>query len=343
MQVELTPRQREILRRVVEDYVATGQPVGSKHLVETAVMTVSASTVRNELAVLEELGLLMHPHTSAGRVPTETGYRLYADELLGRLDPRPSEFPLDLSRARTEIESALQETTEALSQVTRLLALVSAPPFDATTVRHVEVLLLQPQVAMVVVITSAGGVAKRVAQFPEPIDPGVAAWAREYLNETLVGLGLGSRDLRRRFEDPGLSAREQAFLDALRPAFSELLRDEQRLYVGGAATLLDEVRAEELDAYRRLLEVLEKRAALLEIVGEALGPRRAFVRVGEELDNPALRDAALVGSSYGLAHRTLGAVSLLGPVRMDYEKALRAVRAAAFELSRFVADVYAEN
>jgi heat-inducible transcriptional repressor len=343
MTLRLTDRQREILRRVVEEYVSSGQPVGSKYLVERSGMAVSASTVRNELAVLEEQGLLTHPHTSAGRVPTEAGYRLYADELLGRLDARPNEFPLDLGHARTELEAALQETTEMLSQVTRLLALVSAPPFESTTVRHVEVLLLQPHVVMAVVITSAGGVSKRAVEFPDPVDPGLAAWAREYLNETLSGVTLGSRELRRRLEEAGLSPRERAFLDALRPAFTELLRDEQRVYVGGAATLLDEVRVDELDAYRRLLEVLERRAALLDIVGDPFEPRRAFVRGGVELDNPALRDAALVGSSYGLAHRTLGAVSLLGPVRMDYDKALRSVRAAAVELSRFVEAVYEER
>src|SRR5581483_6586201 len=125
--VQLTPRQQEILRRVVEEFVATGQPVGSKTLVEKAGLTASASTVRSELADLEALGLLTHPHTSAGRVPTEQGYRYYADELLHRLDPQPQEFPLDLHTQRTEVESALQATTEMLSQVTSLLALVSAP------------------------------------------------------------------------------------------------------------------------------------------------------------------------------------------------------------------------
>ena len=147
---------------MVEEYVATGQPVGSKTLVERAGLRVSPSTVRGELAELERLGLLTHPHTSAGRVPTERGYRFYADELLGRLEPRPPAFPLDLGVASNEVESALQATTEMLSQVTRLLALVSAPPLEATTVRHVEVLLLQPQLVMVVVITSAGGVSKRL-------------------------------------------------------------------------------------------------------------------------------------------------------------------------------------
>jgi heat-inducible transcriptional repressor len=343
MQIDLTQRQREILRRVVEEYVATGQPVGSRHLVERAAMSVSPSTVRYELAELETLGLLTHPHTSAGRVPTERGYRFFVDTLLERLEPRPGPFQLDLSAVRSEIEAALQATTEMLSQVTSLLALVSAPPLETTTVRHAEVLLLQPQVVMVVVITSTGGVSKRIASFDEPVDPGLPKWAAEYLNERVAGLQLGTHLLRQRFEDPALSARERAFLDRLRPAFTELLRAEQRLYVGGTASLLEDVRGDELDAYRRLFEVLEKRAALLEIVGEALDPKRPFVRVGGELENPALHDVAFVGASYGLTHRTLGAVGLLGPVRMDYDKAIRSVRSAAFELSRFVEDVYAEN
>jgi heat-inducible transcriptional repressor len=341
--LNLSDRQRDVLRRVVEHYVASGEPVGSRALVERGGMAVSPSTVRNEFAELERLGLLTHPHTSAGRVPTEAGYRFYADELLHELEPRPSPFPLDLAAARSEVEDALQATSETLSQVTRLLALVSAPPLQTTTVRHVEVLLLQPQVVMVVVITSTGGVSKRVFALGDPVDPGLATWAREYLNERLAGLQLGSAVLQRRFADPSLSPREVEFLELIRPAFTDLLGEqEQRLYVGGRATLLGDVRADELDAGRRLLEALERRAQILELVGEALASRRPIVRMGEELDDPALRDAALVGASYGLTNRTLGAVSLLGPLRMDYEKAIRTVRAAAFELSRFVEDVYEE-
>src|SRR5919199_6757416 len=341
--VELTPRQREILRRVVEEYVATGQPVGSKSLVERAGLDVSSSTVRHELAELERSGLLTHPHTSAGRIPTEHGYRLYVDALLDRLEPRPAGFELDLSAVRSEVEAALQATTEMLSRVTSLLALVSAPPLEATTVRRVEVLLLQPQVVVVVVITSAGDVSKRVLTFEEPLDSGLVLWAAEYLNERVAGLQLGTHLLRQRFEDPGLSARERAFLAALRPAFTELVRAEQRLYVGGAASLLEDLRSEELGAYRRLLEVLEKRAALLALVDEALDAKRPFVRVGGELEHPKLQDVALVAACYGLSNRALGTVGLLGPVRMDYEKAIRTGRSAAHELSRFVEAVYAEN
>lgn len=342
--VELTPRQQGILRRVVEEFVASGQPVGSKTLVEKGGLAAGPSTVRAELAELESLGLLTHPHTSAGRVPTERGYRYYADELLRRSDAQPAAFPLDLHTERTEVEAALQATTEMLSQVTRLLALVSAPPLEATTVVRVEVLLLQPDLVMVVVITSAGGVTKRTFHFDAPVDTGLAQWANEYLNETVSGLQLGTALLRRRFEDPGLSARERAFLAALRPAFTELVDAERRLYVGGAADLLGELRSEELDAYRNLFELVEKRVALLDVIGEsAREPRRPFVRVGHELEHPALTEIALVGACYGLVHRALGAVSLVGPVRMDYEKAVGAVRSAATELSRFVESIYDER
>src|ERR671935_1826366 len=192
----LTARQRDLLARVVEEYITTGQPVGSRHLVERAGLSISPSTVRNELAELEARGLLSHPHTSAGRVPTERGYRFYADELLARQDPRPGRFPLDLSALRREVDSALEATTEMLSSVTRLLALVSAPPLETTTVRHIEVLLLQTRTVMVVVITSTGGVSKRVFTFAANVDPGLANWAREYVNERLVGVRLGSAHLR---------------------------------------------------------------------------------------------------------------------------------------------------
>ena len=155
---DLTDRQREILRSVIEDYVTTGQPVGSKYLVDRADLRVSSSTVRAELSELERRGLLTHPHTSAGRVPTESGYRFYVDQLLDRLQPRPDALALDFSAARNEVDAALRTTTEILAQVTRLLALASAPPLETASVRHVEVLLLQPRVVMVVVITSTGGV-----------------------------------------------------------------------------------------------------------------------------------------------------------------------------------------
>jgi len=342
--MQLSLRKREILRRVVEEYVATGQPVGSRALVERSGLGVSSSTVRGELADLESLGLLTHPHTSAGRLPTESGYRLYAEELVETLEGRPARLGIDLRSMRDEVEEALRVTTEMLSRATRLLALVSAPSLETASIRRVEVLALQPTSVMVVVITSTGGVTKRVFRVDEPLDPGLVAWASEYLNEQLVGVRLGTSAVRRRLGSPELSPHERAFLGLVGSALLEVGSEEgPEVFVGGAAGLLEEARSEELEATMRLLDLLERRAAVLELVSEALEPRRPVVHVGPEVGGGAVHDVSVVGATYGTRTKALGAVGLIGPLRMDYEKAIRTVRAAAFELSRLVEDVYEET
>jgi heat-inducible transcriptional repressor len=196
---------------------------------------------------------------------------------------------------------------------------------------------------LVVVIASTGSVTDLRFAFDEQLDPGLVTWAGEYLGERLVGARIGSRAVKIAFDEPGLGPRERAFLGVVRTAFEQAADENRQLFVGGTAGLLDEMRSEEIGAYRSLMEALEKRAALLDVLAQRLDPRRSFARVGEELEQPGLREVALVGTTYGIAHRTLGAVTLLGPLRMDYEKALRSVRAAAHELSRFVEDVYTDE
>ena len=336
----LTERQELILRKVVEGHLELGAPVGSKALAQDADIEWGPSTIRNELGVLEELGLLAHPHTSAGRVPTDSGYRYFVDRLL----PARREGPkLGLTLARSEVDSAMRVTTETLSQVNNLLAIVSAPPLETATVRHVEVLLLQPQVLMVVVITSTGGVSKRMFASERPVDPGLADWAASYLNERLVGLGLGGRMLGQRLSDPSLPERERAFLDGLAPAFTELEDSAgDTLYVDGAARLLREERFQDLSQLNALMEMLERRVALLGVLRHALGQHDVWVRIGAENELPEMRSVAVVAAAYGLPRRNLGTVSVIGPTRMDYGMAIESVRDAALQLSRFVEDVYDE-
>jgi heat-inducible transcriptional repressor len=338
-----TPRQELILRKVVEEFLASGQPVGSKALAADPELRAGPSTIRNELALLEEHGLLAHPHTSAGRVPTDAGYRFFVDHLLAEPSaPRPAGPGLELQLVRREVDEAMRATSEALSQVTNLLAIVSAPPIATATVRHVEVLLLQPQVLMLVVITSTGGVTKRIFTFDSAIDPGLADWANAYLNEQLVGMGLGARMLGGRLADPSLPPTERAFLAGLSPAFSELAATaEDTLYVDGAARLLSEHRFQDLEQINQLLTVLERRVELLGVLRQALGERDVLVRIGGENEQPELRQMAFVAAAYGLPSRALGTVSVVGPVRMDYGEAIGTVREAARQLSRFVEDLYA--
>ncbi|MEA2167065.1 MAG: heat-inducible transcriptional repressor [Solirubrobacteraceae bacterium] len=328
------------MRKVVDGFATTGQPVGSKALAGDADVLCGPSTIRNELAVLEEQGLLAHPHTSAGRVPTDSGYRYFVDKLL----PVPAQRSIvDLSLVRREVDDAMRVATETLSQLTNLLAIVSAPPIRETTVRHVEVLLLQPQVLMVVVITSTGGVSKRVFTYESGIDPGLTSWAASYLNEQLAGRPLGARTLRSRLADPHLSVTERTFIEGLAPAFTDLEETaEQTLYVDGAHRLFSESRVPDVSQLHELMEVLERRAVLLRALQQALGSRDVYVRIGAENEVPALRSMSMVAGNYGLASRNLGTISIIGPTSMDYGAVIGTVRAAAGELSRFVEDVWAD-
>src|SRR3954452_23824487 len=341
--MQISARQQLLLRTVVEGHVELGQPVGSRWLARQTGMPWGPSTIRAELARLEELGLLAHPHTSAGRIPTDRGYREYVDSLL-EADALPVQAPrLDLHSMRHEVDEAMRTTTEQLSQVTNLLAIVSAPPIATTTIKHIEVLLLQPQLAMVVVITSTGGVTKRVISYDSPVDQGVVKWAGSYLNEVLGGMGLGARMLHNRLFAPDLSDPERRFLETLAPAFTDLEDTaEDTLFVGGAERLLSEDRLQELSQIGDLMQVLDRRVALLAMLRSALEEPSVYLRIGEENETPELRSVSVVAANYGLPRRNLGAVSVLGPVRMDYPHAIASVREAAAELSRFVSDLYDE-
>jgi heat-inducible transcriptional repressor len=340
----LTSRQERILCKVVNGYLRTGQPVASKSIAADPEFDCGPSTVRNELVLLEDEGLLAHPHVSAGRVPTDAGHRYVVDLMLASGEGLEVRRRLELSLIRREVEEAMRTTTETLSQMTNLLAVVSAPPLNTATIRHIEVLALQPQVVMVVIITSTGGVSKMFATFDRPVDAGLLAWAGEYLRERLVGLGLGARMLQQRLIDPSLSAVELAFLERLVPAFGDLASEgEDELYVEGTARLFAAGQIEDATQLNGLVSLLERRVSLLRVLRAALGEPGVYVRIGRENEIPAMRSLALVATGYGVAQRKLGAVSVIGPVRMDYAGAIVTVREAAHELSRFVEDAYAEN
>ncbi|MGH2982186.1 MAG: heat-inducible transcriptional repressor HrcA [Solirubrobacterales bacterium] len=338
----LTERQEEILRCVVDEHLESGKPVGSKAIAGRRDVEWSASTVRSEFAALEESGLLTHPHTSAGRLPTDSGYRSYVEALLAA-EPRSTGagVELELSRMRREVDDAMRETTTALSSMTDLVALVTAPPLDTATIHRVEALRLQPNVVMVVVISSAGAVTKRTFTFDDAVDPGLVEWASQYLNERLSGLGLGARMIDGRLSDPELGRAEQRFLDSIRSAFSSLEgAGEQQLYMEGAARLLSESHFGDLPDIDRLMRALERRASVLAMLRSALDERSVFLWIGGENPQPELRSVSVVGANYGLGYRNLGSVGVVGPLRMDYATAIVSVRDAARQLSRYFESVY---
>jgi heat-inducible transcriptional repressor len=338
----LTERQQRILNLVVDSYLESGKPVGSAALASDPELSCGPSTIRAELAMLESEGFLTHPHTSAGRVPTDSGYRFYADALLASgTKPGTLARTLDLSQMRREIEEALRETASTLSRMTDLLAVATAPPPSAARVHRVEALQLQPHVVMVVVIASNGAVTKRVFNFDRPVDAGLVEWASSFLNERLSGLALGARMTGDRLVDPELGPAERSFLSEIRDAFSGLEQEAaEDIYVEGAARLLSAEHAPDLPRADALMRALERRANLLEVLRTTLDERSVFMWIGDENPAPDLRSVSMIGANYGLGYRNLGAVGVVGPLRMDYATAIASVREAASELSRFFESVY---
>lgn len=338
----LTSRQELILRLVVRNHLKHGRPVSSKAVAESGEVSWKPSTIRAELAALEAAGLLTHPHTSAGRVPTASGYRYYAESLLAS-DEVTTEIStaLELSRLRREIDETMRITTTTLARVTDLVALVTAPSLETATIHRVEVLQLRPSVVMVVVITSTGVVRKRIFDFESRVDRGLVEWASSYLNESLTGMSVGARMIANRLADDRLGPREEAFISRLSGVFTNLEADDGGdLYVDGTARLLAEAAEGDLTGLDQLMSALEGRATVLSMLRSALDQRSVFFWIGDENPRPEMRGVSVVGANYGLAHRNLGSVGVVGPVRMDYATAISSVRQAARELSDYFEHVY---
>lgn len=315
----------------------------SKEVAERPEVEWGPSTVRAELAALEAAGFLSHPHTSAGRVPTDSGYRLYVDSMLasGTMPVEPG-VELELTRLRREVDEAMRETTTALAEVTDLVAMATAPePSLAATIHRVEVLPLQPNKVVVIAIASTGDVIRRVFEFDRPVDSGLVEWASSYLNESLSGLGVGARMIASRIADPELSGVEADFIATLGTTFTDFVAATGAdLYVEGASRLLSEEHLPDLPRADELMTALERRADVLQMLRSSLDQHSVFFWIGGENPQPELRSVSVIGANYGLGHRNLGAVGVVGPLRMDYATAISSVRDAARELSRYFETVY---
>jgi heat-inducible transcriptional repressor len=339
----LSERQELILRLVVDAHLDSARPVPSKEVAERPEVDCGPSTARAELAALEAAGYLTHPHTSAGRVPTDAGYRRYVDSMLesGSMPP-VANVELELTRLRREVDEAMRETTTALAQVTDLVAMATAPePSLAATIHRVEVLPLQPNKVVVIGIASTGDVIRRVFEFSRPVDRGLVEWASSYLNESLSGLGVGARMIATRLADPGLSGVEADFITTLSTTFTEFVGESGGdLYLEGTSHLLSEAHLPDLPRADELLTALERRAGMLQMLRSSLDQRSVYFWIGGENPQPELRSVSVIGANYGLGHRNLGAIGVVGPLRMDYATAIASVRHAARELSRYFETVY---
>ncbi|HEX2316308.1 MAG TPA: heat-inducible transcriptional repressor HrcA [Thermomonospora sp.] len=334
----LDDRKLAVLRAIVEDYVSTNEPVGSKALVERHSLGVSPATIRNDMAVLEEQGYITQPHTSAGRVPTDKGYRLFVDRLstikpLSAAERRAIETFLN---GAYDLDDVVSRTVRLLAQLTRQVAVVQYPSLSRSAVRHVELVPVADQRLLLVLITNTGRVEQRVIETPAPVSEESVAHLRALLNTCLDGCRLA--------EAPGAVADlpEQVPPDD-RPVAATVLsvlletlveKHEEKIVFAGAANL---AHVDFSQSLREVLEALEEQVVLMRLLGEAGDSSSLTVRIGTENPHEGLRSTSVVAAGYGVGDQALARLGVLGPTRMDYPGTMGAVRAVA----RYVGQILA--
>lgn len=338
--IELSTRQAEILAAVTQLFIKSGRPVGSRYLSDQAGFDLSPSTLRSELAVLERMGYLGHPHTSAGRVPTDKGYRFYVDSLTEK-KRSGARAPVKLDHLEGEVEDALRAATAMLARTTGLLAMASMPKQGDAAIRHIEVLRLNPDLVMVVVITATGGVTKRLFAFSEPVDKGLVSWARSFLNDSLAGLDLGSRLLQIRLDEFDLAPVERDFIEAVKPALAQVPDGGgEMLFTEGASRLVSRLERDDEPSAFKVVRMLDRQDEMLGLLRYALEEYRVCLRIGSELPAAEIQHCSLVAAGYGYDHRNLGTVGVLGPMRMDYPMVISSVERTARSLSQFIEEIF---
>jgi heat-inducible transcriptional repressor len=335
-------RRLEVLRAIVQDYVSSNDPVGSKALAERHDLGVSPATIRNDMAVLEEQGYITQPHTSAGRVPTDKGYRLFVDRLstvkpLSAAERRAIERFLD---GAVDLHDVLSRSVRLLAQLTQQVAVVQYPSLSRSAVRHLEVVQVAAARLMLVLITDTGRVEQRVIDCPVDVDAEAVAELRTLLNSAFGGVKLVDAS----GKVPDLVDSAPRHLRGLVATVSATLLEtlvepsEDRLVIGGTANL---TRGNALDfpgTVRPLLEALEEQVVVLRLMGQ-VDASTVLVRIGEENAHEALTGASFVSVGYGKTDRPLGGLGIVGPTRMDYPGNMAAVRAVA----RYVGHLLAES
>ncbi len=342
-QPRLGPRKGAVLRAVVEEYVRSGEPVGSETIAEHAGLGVSSATIRNELAALEELGYLKHPHTSAGRIPTDAGYRFYVDSLPaggGLKDAQRRAIAAHYAEAILDLEEVLKGSVQLLSRLTRYAGLAVPPNASDEPVVRLEVIDMGPSV-MVLAVGHHGRVDKRVVDRPDSAAPSTFARAED----RLAGLrGLTYAQAQARLLQ--LAAEGPADEHELMLHVAETLRTAQQgdrsahMVFGGVANLADEAQAWRRETLRRLFETLEHEQDLLQVLSDVTAPGNALsVTIGGEHPTTADLDASIVSAPFRSGETTVGTIGVVGPTRMDYVSAMASVRAVAKRLSELATEL----
>jgi heat-inducible transcriptional repressor len=338
--VNADERRFEVLRAIVADYVATQEPVGSKVLVERYNLGVSSATVRNDMAALEDEGYIAQPHTSAGRVPTDKGYRLFVDRLseIKPLTAAERRAIQSFLEGAIDLDDVLLRSVRLLAQLTRQVAVVQYPMLTRSTVRHIEVVPITPARLMLVLITDTGRVDQRMVDLGDIVNEDTVSRLRTQLNGVMVGERLSEASAKvADLPDQAPSELRDVMIRVCSVLIESLVDHPQdRLLLGGTANLTRNV-ADFPGSLRQVLEALEEQVVVLKLFAATKDAGTVTVRIGEENEAREMRSTSVVSVGYGSGVTPLGGMGVVGPTRMDYPGTIAAVRAVA----NYVGDILA--
>ena len=324
----LSDRRQIVLRALIEEYIARALPVGSRTLVERYNLGISSATVRNELSLLEEMGYLAQPHTSAGRIPTDFGYRAFVDELLSESDPDNGEDALarELRESASDLDDLMDRTSQALARFTDCMTLLVPPRILSVDIRLVNLVLLTPQRLLIVIVTEDGQVFDRQMDLPRDYSQDEIGKTQEALNNILVGTSLSSTSGELPLGASGVHD------DLFRMVMAEILaclKDQNAIKAHplGISHLLGKPEFSDSSCLMPVLEELEGDTMLLRVFNDAAASEEPVVRIGHENDSEALSSVSLIANRFGEAEHS-GLILIVGPTRMDYSQVLKAVRSA---------------
>lgn len=339
--MELSERKKAILQAIIEDYIATAEPVGSRNIAKNHDLGLSAATIRNEMADLEEMGYLDKPHTSAGRIPSEMGYRFYVDSLMHRYSLTIEEISSlqgSMDRKYNQLENVVSEISDIISKATNYPAIVELPAAQTSRLRNLKMMLIEQGSVLIVVVTDAGVVRNRHMKVDETLDYEIVDSISDFLSSQLTGLTA----------EDFTAARLMLIYEAM-PSYGRFLRTvvefildclgdvQNRVYVGGAANILNNPEFEDISRAREFLSFIDRKenvSQMLNLLGD--GQESISIKIGSENGVEAMRDTSLVVANYSVGDKLHGKIGIIGPKRMNYARVVSSLELINDRLSEIL-------
>ena len=342
--MKLSARKLRILQAIIDDYIRSAEPVGSRTLAKKYELGISSATIRNEMSDLEEMGFLEQPHTSAGRVPSDKAYRLYVDKLMKvrSLDQREAEYIKETYESTIDqIEQIIFHTAEILSEVTNYTSLAMAPRLNKVMIRHIQLVQVDEELALLLIVTSSGILRDTLIRIPEGINNDYLSRVSNILNEQVRGKTIDQINTEEISSTWDKFLKNRKFLSSLLDILIQRFRESEKreVYLGGTTNIFNFPEYQDIIRAQSFLNLMEEKDLLYDILANS-AEDGVWVSIGSENSYDELHDCSIVTATYSLEDRVLGTIGLIGPTRMEYSKAVSVMDYMGKALSRYLTKLY---